>query len=139
MKVLTAILFPIAAQAHKGEPLAPHDVATAWAWDPVILAGLVLAAWFYWCGATDEHGIRRWERWCYWAGWWSLVIALVSPLHPMGEVLFSAHMTQHEVLMLVAAPLLVLGRPIVVFLWALPLNWSRRIGNLAKIPSINRL
>jgi cytochrome c oxidase assembly factor CtaG len=47
-------------------------------------------------------------------------------------------MTQHEVLMLVAAPLLVLGRPLVVFLWALPLKWSRRIGNLAKISSINR-
>jgi cytochrome c oxidase assembly factor CtaG len=47
-------------------------------------------------------------------------------------------MSQHEVLMLVAAPLLVLGRPLVVFLWAFPVNWSRRIGNLAKIPAISR-
>ena len=78
--------------------------------------GLFVSACLYWRGATDEHGIRRWERWCYWAGWWSLVIALVSPLHPMGEVLFSAHMVQHEILMLVAAPLLVLGRPLAVSL-----------------------
>jgi cytochrome c oxidase assembly factor CtaG len=54
-------------------------------------------------------------------------------MHAWGRVLFSAHMTQHEVLMLVAAPLLVLSRPIVLFLWAFPVQWSRRIGNVAKI------
>jgi putative membrane protein len=37
-------------------------------------------------------------------------------------------MTQHELLMLVAAPLVVLGRPMIAFLWALPLGWARRIG-----------
>ena len=41
MKVLTAILLPMVAHAHQGEPLAPHDVVTAWAWDPVVLGGLV--------------------------------------------------------------------------------------------------
>jgi putative membrane protein len=60
-------------------------------------------------------------------------------VHAWGRVLFSAHMTQHEVLMLVAAPLLVLGRPLIAFLWALPLNWSRRLGNVAKVGWINRL
>ncbi|MFN2533137.1 MAG: cytochrome c oxidase assembly protein, partial [Pyrinomonadaceae bacterium] len=50
-----------------------------------------------------------------------------------GRVLFSAHMTQHEVLMLVAAPLLVLGKPLIAFMWALPLNWSRRIGSIGKL------
>jgi putative membrane protein len=53
-------------------------------------------------------------------------------LHPLGEVLFSAHMTQHELLMLVAAPLVVLGRPVIAFLWALPLNWARRVGGWSK-------
>jgi putative membrane protein len=47
-------------------------------------------------------------------------------------------MSQHEILMLVAAPLLVLGRPLIAFLWALPLNWSRGLGNIAKIAWINR-
>jgi putative membrane protein len=50
----------------------------------------------------------------------------VSPLHPWGNVLFSAHMTQHEVLMLVAAPLLVLGKPVVATLKGLPPGWARR-------------
>lgn len=61
-----------------------------------------------------------------------LVIALVSPLHPLGEALFSAHMVQHELLMVIAAPLLVLGHPLVAFLWALPFEWRRVIGKWAK-------
>jgi putative membrane protein len=118
--------------AHEGETLAPHDTLTAWAWDPLIVTGLAVAAYLYWRGASAVHGIERWERWCYWAGWLSLVIALVSPLHPMGEVLFSAHMAQHEVLMLIAAPLLVLGRPLVSYLWALPIAWRKGVGRVTK-------
>jgi putative membrane protein len=45
-------------------------------------------------------------------------------------------MTQHEILMLVAAPLLVLGKPLVPFMWAFPVKWSRRIGNFAKLPPL---
>jgi putative membrane protein len=65
-------------------------------------------------------------------GWFVLAVALVSPLHQAGERSFAAHMLEHELLMLVAAPLLVLGRPIGVALWALPRrsrlalrDWSR--------------
>jgi len=69
-----------------------------------------------------------WEAGAFAAGWTLLLVALVSPLHRLGEVLFSAHMTQHELLMVAAAPLLVLGRPIVAFLWAIPLEWRRTAG-----------
>jgi cytochrome c oxidase assembly factor CtaG/cytochrome c2 len=51
--------------------------------------------------------------------------ALLSPLHRLGEVLFSAHMAQHELMMVVAAPLLVLGRPLVAWAWALPFALRR--------------
>jgi cytochrome c2 len=37
-------------------------------------------------------------------------------------------MAQHELLISVAAPLLVLGRPLVPFVWALPLRWRRSLG-----------
>ena len=50
----------------------------------------------------------------------------------MGAVLFSAHMAQHELLMAVAAPLLVLGRPVVAGVWALPPAWRRRLGAVAR-------
>jgi cytochrome c oxidase assembly factor CtaG len=46
--------------------------------------------------------------------------ALVSPLHQAGERSFAAHMLEHELLMLPAAALLVLARPLGVMLWSLP-------------------
>jgi putative membrane protein len=76
---------------------------------------------------------------CFVAGWMTLVIALVSPIHPWGAVLFSAHMTQHELLMLVAAPLLVLGRPVIPFLWAFPRRAARTMAEWASNPSWQRI
>jgi putative membrane protein len=69
-------------------------------------------------------------------GWISLFIALVSPLHPWGEVLFSAHMTQHEILMLVAAPLFVLSRPFIAALWAMPRAWRKTTNGFVRTKSL---
>ena len=69
---------------------------------------------------------------CFWCGWVVLTLALISPLHEMGESLFSAHMVQHEVLMLLAAPLLVMARPLAPFLHALPFEWRRTAGRWSK-------
>jgi cytochrome c oxidase assembly factor CtaG len=52
---------------------------------------------------------------------------LVSPLHPWGQQLFAAHMAQHELLMIAAAPLLILGRPAPVMLSAFPSRGARRV------------
>ena len=54
------------------------------------------------------------------AGWLSLAMALGPPLDPLGGYLFSAHMLQHEILILISAPLLVLSRPGGLLLWGLP-------------------
>jgi putative membrane protein len=120
---------------HGGKPHHPRDLLTTWGLEPFVLLSLALSAWAYWRGvrrlwreAETGRGIRRWEAWAYAGGWFALFVALVSPLHPLGRVLFSAHMTQHEVLMLVAAPLVVLGRPLIPFLWAMPLEWARTVG-----------
>jgi PQQ-dependent catabolism-associated beta-propeller protein len=125
--------------AHDGKPHHPRDLLFTWGLDPVVIASLGLSGWLYfrglrhmWREAGSGRGIRRWEAVAFAAGWLALFIALVSPLHPLGEVLFSAHMTQHELLMLVAAPLIVLGRPVVAFLWSTPVTWSRRIGQWTK-------
>lgn len=53
-------------------------------------------------------------------GWLALVVALSSPIDRLSDLLFAAHMTQHELLMLVAAPLLVLGRPLTIAVWLVP-------------------
>src|SRR5437763_303716 len=49
----------------------------------------------------------------------AIVAALLSPLDTLKDVLFSAHMGQHEILMLVAAPLYALARPLSPMLFGL--------------------
>ncbi|HEY6138401.1 MAG TPA: cytochrome c oxidase assembly protein [Thermoanaerobaculia bacterium] len=111
-------------------PVVAHIEATEWSWDPLVVALLAITFVLY------TFGVRRPRRRShsagmagalhiisFYAGWLALVIALVSPLDHLSEVLFSAHMAQHEVLMVVAAPLLVLGRPLLAFLWAMPARW----------------
>ncbi|WP_258187457.1 cytochrome c oxidase assembly protein [Trinickia symbiotica] len=62
------------------------------------------------------------------AGWLVLATALVSPLDSLSEALFSAHMVQHESMMIVAAPLLVAGRPLGIWVWALPRRARSGVG-----------
>jgi putative membrane protein len=109
-----------------------NDLWRTWELEPGVLVPLALSAWLYarglrrlWREGHVGRGVRVWEAFCFGGGWLTLAIALVSPLHPWGRVLFSAHMTQHELLMLVAAPLLVLGKPIIASLKALPPGWAR--------------
>ena len=122
----------------KEQLLAPHDLWSAWSFEPAVVIGLALSAWLYlrgvrslWRTAGPGRGIRRWEGAAFAGGWIMLLLALVSPLHRLGGVLFSAHMAQHELLMAAAAPLLILGRPLVPFVWALPITWRRPVGDWA--------
>ena len=65
-------------------------------------------------------------------------VTLDSPMHELSEQLFWVHMTQHEALVLVSAPLLVLGRPLVPFLWALPAPWRNAAGDVSKSRAFKR-
>lgn len=116
--------------------MTPGFLWKAWEFDPGVVAPLLLSAVLYAMGSRRHLGVTRLQRWCFWCGWVSLALALVSPLHPLGEMLFSAHMVQHEILMLIAAPLLVLSRPLVTFLWALPFEWRRTLGRWSKTDPI---
>lgn len=127
------------AWAHAGRPPEPHDLWGAWSPEPAVLLGIGLSAWLYargvgrlWARAGVGRGVRRWQFGAFVAGLLVLFVALVSPLDALGSALFSAHMVQHEVLILAAAPLLVLGVPLIPFLWALPQRWRRRLGRWAK-------
>jgi putative membrane protein len=136
----TACLFGLAlcvdsAAANSGT--TPGQISfTSWSWPPFIISPLLLSAVLYAAGASrmwrrKSHAGLAWNSVaCFAFGWLSLVAALDSPLHELGEQLFSAHMIQHEILMLISAPLLLLGRPSLVFIWALPAGW-RKLGLLA--------
>jgi cytochrome c oxidase assembly factor CtaG len=144
--VASSAVCATSAYAHDGQPLAPHDLWSAWSYEPAVIAGLALTGWLFfrgvravWRGAGRGHGVQLWEAASFGAGWLLLVVALVSPLHRLGEVLFSAHMAQHELLMAAAAPLLVLGRPVVAFLWALPISWRKAAGSWSARAPVRRV
>ena len=71
-------------------------------------------------------------------GYAALVIALISPLHSVGERYFSVHMVQHLLLSLVAPPLLLLSSSMPVLLWALPTGDRQTLGRLVGQPGLVR-
>jgi cytochrome c oxidase assembly factor CtaG len=54
---------------------------------------------------------RRVQRGCFYGGLAVLLIALASPIDALSERLFWVHMIQHVLLLVVAAPLIVLAAP----------------------------
>jgi putative membrane protein len=136
--VILGLLLPAAAAAHPGEILRPHDLWLAWSFDWGVVIPLAISALLYALGARRQNSLAGRQQILFWFGWTMLAVALVSPLHPAGEVLFSAHMIQHEILMLAAAPLLVLSRPLVTILWGIPFEWRRRVGRWAKAAYVRK-
>jgi putative membrane protein len=106
-----------------------------WSFEPWVVAPLALSATLYalgvarlWRHAGGLRGIGRRQAAAFAAGWVVLVIALVSPLDTLGASFFSAHMVQHELLMVVVAPLMVLGRPLAAWAWAFAPAQRQAIG-----------
>jgi len=110
-------------------PLWPHG----WKPDLIVAVPLAIALLGYAVGllrlfrrSSRGMPIRSAEITAFLVGWLTLVVALLSPIAVMSEALLSVHMTQHELLILVAAPLVAFGRPVVPWLWALPEPIRRR-------------
>jgi putative membrane protein len=107
-----------------------------WNWSPLINIPLIAAACLYALGllrlARSGAALRHYRLQIFYfaLGMAALAVALDSPLHELGEQLFWAHMVQHEILILICAPLLVLSRPLAIFLWAFQQPLRRRLGAL---------
>lgn len=71
--------------------------------------------------ALAQHSGR--QAACFGLGVALLATALTGPLDAWAELSFSAHMAQHMVLIALAPPLLLLGRPGAAWLRALPQAW----------------
>jgi len=118
------LLMTTSVLAHDGHELAAEAIHQ-WAFDPLVVIPLIVTAAFYAAGVVRlrqhpgaRRGLQSWRIASFAAGWLTIVVALVSPVAWLSEILFSVHMTQHTLLMLVAAPLLMFGHPLFVWLWA---------------------
>jgi putative membrane protein len=122
--LLFVVLCATPAQAHGQEGAWAGPL---WTHDPWVVAPLYACGLAYWLGtlrlwrhAGFGRGIALRQAGCFWAGWTALALALLSPLHWLGERLFVAHMVEHCILIGIAAPLIVMARPTGAMLWAVP-------------------
>jgi cytochrome c oxidase assembly factor CtaG len=97
--------------------------------DVLPLAGILLTAALYRRGyralADRARGVTARHAVSFSGGLLALAVAVVPPLATLSHALFSAHMVQHLLLMTVAPPLLLYGRPARV-LWAAAAPAARR-------------
>jgi len=133
--VAVLLLMPAAVLAHGAVPAAPTfpGVLLAWRFDPLVIAGLLVAATAYlWAVRRvnrDHPGNRQppYRSWLFCAGVAAIAVALLSPIEAYEGALFSVHMVQHMLLELVAAPLLLAGAPITLALRVASPSLRRRL------------
>lgn len=129
------------------------ETVAAWSPDPALVVPLVWVVLLYtlglarvWRRAGIGRGVPLARGLSGVFGLASLAVAVASPLEALTGLLFSAHMAQHLLLVLVAAPLLAGAAPALTMLWALPgrvrrplaIAWSKsgwaRLWRLASHP-----
>ena len=135
------LIVPAVAAAHAASTDAGLAWHWQWSWQPWVVACLSISAVLYvvgtarlWAHAGPGRGVSAQQAANFALGWLILALSLLSPLDSLGDKLFSAHMIQHELLMIAAAPLLVLGRPLAIWVWALPYAWRRAVGGFFHSP-----
>lgn len=111
--------------------LFSHLLTTGWSFDPPVILGIAFAAFLYWRGVrySQRRGLgrhlRRWRAVLFGCGLVTIFLALESPIDYWGGYYFWAHMLQHQLLELVAAPLILFGAPAWPIWRAVPLNLRR--------------
>ncbi|MGQ0603926.1 MAG: cytochrome c oxidase assembly protein [Anaerolineales bacterium] len=122
------------AFAHPGPPFVPFDPWHHWNGDPTPWLILGVTLWITGRGwqryAGRGHSATLWRRAAFIAGILVLFIALISPLDALAEQLFAAHMVQHMLMVVVAAPLLTASRPLTFMLLGLPSQLRHNLGRL---------
>ena len=105
-----------------------------WSFPPSVVLGLALVAALYARGVGDlvRRGrlgrvVKRRHVALFALGLLAVLVALTSPLDTLDERLFTLHMAQHMVLLMVAPPLLLLGKPVQVLLLGAPREWARAV------------
>jgi cytochrome c oxidase assembly factor CtaG len=116
------------AYAHAGEehsgPVPEISLLTDWSLDPAFLPVAAVAV-LYVLGlrAYRRQGGRRFPRWrppLFLAGVAVVAVALLSPVDKLAEYSFTWHMLQHQGLIMVGVPLILLGAPFIPVIRGIP-------------------
>ena len=139
-------LAPSLVQAHGPVPAEAPTIASlvlGWTFDPLPTLGIAVATgWWLWAVRRVDslhlsNPVPRSRTLAFLAAMIALAFALISGIGRYDTSLFSIHMVQHVLLMLVAAPLIALSAPITLVLrlsspstrrrWVLPILHSRPV------------
>src|SRR6056297_61480 len=129
---------PPTVLAHADLSPAADSWWLAWHFDSLVVTNLCVLMLIYarglrnlWGRAGVGRGVSLWRAIGFAAGIFALLVALMSPLDSLSGELSWVHMTQHMMLMVIAAPLMVAGVPGLVMTWALPARYRGRVGRYA--------
>jgi len=105
-------------------------ILSSWFFDPKITLGCALALLLYFRGWLILHRTLPdrfpvWRLLAFVGGLATVWLAIASPLDAFSGMLLSAHMVQHLLLLSVAAPLILLGSPLLPVLRGLPRKFTR--------------
>jgi putative membrane protein len=125
--------------------MLPVSFLRSWSLPPFATFALGLSAIFYLRGwwivrSADQALLPSWRAGAFLSGLGFVWIALASPLDALNELLLTAHMLQHMLLMMVAPPLILLGAPLIPMVRGLPGVVVRRsIGSFLNWPVAERI
>jgi putative copper resistance protein D len=126
-------------------PLTAGDALTAWQFVPPVSAALIMLTAAYLSAvrvAAKRYPARAWpasRTAAFLAGLAVIAVATQGSVGSYDDVLFSAHMVQHLLLIMVAPPLLIFGRPVTLLL-RVTRGWTRaRVRKVLKSPMVSFL
>jgi putative membrane protein len=127
------LIMPIIADT--GPLATPETIWQSWNVDALVLLNLATLGWLYAAGyrrlrqrTPDLRTLTPFHAAAFLLAMAVVALALLSPLDALSEQLGSAHMAQHMLLMIVAAPLFIAARPRVALSWGLPPRWRTLVG-----------
>ena len=125
--------------------LTPVTAITTWQFVPLVSGPLLLLAALYLAGARTvarRHPAGPWPRArtaAFLAGLAAIAVAVQGSDGVYDDVLLRAHMVQHLLLIMVAPPLLVYGRPVTLLLHATRNPWHARVIRLLRSRPVTAL
>jgi putative membrane protein len=132
--LLTTLFLPsFTASAHAH--IATRDnLLTDWHWRWDVISVLFIFGTLYvrgWVRLRRMGGEARVSQLVFYAlAIGAIGCALLSPLDKLASYLLIAHMVQHELLMMLAPPLILLANPVPILLWGLAGSSRLQAGNL---------
>jgi cytochrome c oxidase assembly factor CtaG len=124
-------------------PLTPVTALTTWRFSPLASASLVTAATSYLAGVRTvarRHPARPWpwrRTWAFFAGVCAVAVATQGYDASYDDVSLPAHMVQHLLLIMVAPPLLIFGRPVTLLLHSTRNPWHTQVKRVVRSRVVN--